>query len=448
MENHENNLAAAGENNIEQMIKKFPPFFYRRHLDVIKTLKEKKDVYTYTLTEYGLAMAFELVKSENPQICGNMELIMDYDIADESLRAQINNPLIDAQRSIIQAKAQAIEAYKESENANRDTLSEMEASFQIEKDLLSSLENEEIMRRFPELNPVGADRKDALFSQATEEQIRSTVHGDCEQAKAYIIHRDGHTVTLFREKDTFMLCDSYNAYGAKDADHIPILRMIRDEAKKLGKDVKIYTENDKIQRDYDNCRIFSLETAVLTLNYLNQSGKSLADLIEQTKENVGLQFAAEGDNDNKSVAYKELNVEAIPTLLTIIPLIQSGSQIVKIAQRCNDRSWIEYIGEQLYKGNSQQERIKDGYSYNDLLSDLGYVNNGGEIKKNGKAKISQNNTISAEAARILKKLQTEYKRRNGEDGSSEESEDSRIDSKFQKASTDYIGVVNQIKEKK
>ena len=83
-----------------------------------------------------------------------------------------------------------------------------------------------------------------------------------------------------------------------------------------------------------------------------------------------------------------------------------------------------------------------------MLSDLGYVNNGGEIKKNGKAKISQNNTISAEAARILKKLQTEYKRRNGEDGSSEESEDSRIDSKFQKASTDYIGVVNQIKEKK
>lgn len=91
----------------------------------------------------------------------------------------------------------------------------------------------------------------------------------------HIIYRGNHTVSLLNEDNTFLLLDSYNAYGAKDADHLPVLEFIRQRFPQA----EIFTLHDKIQNDYHNCAFFSCQSAGAIERYLQHEGGTLGQFI-------------------------------------------------------------------------------------------------------------------------------------------------------------------------
>lgn len=162
------------------------------------------------------------------------------------------------------------------------------------------------------------------FSEGAREEIIEKLRNSPEDKRvSWIIHRDGHTVSLIREGEKFLLLDSYNAHGAEDADHLPLLRIVRD----LFPDAKIYTLRDKIQNDYCNCRIFAFENLIEIERYCEFHHCGLDRVINSDAEI----FFADPDQV-KDEAYRELSVIAIPTPIAIIPHIQSVSQIREITE--------------------------------------------------------------------------------------------------------------------
>lgn len=162
------------------------------------------------------------------------------------------------------------------------------------------------------------------FSKNMQNEIKTTLLKSSDDKRSdYVIHRDVHTVSLIREKNKFLLLDSYNAHGTKDMEHIPLLKIIRE----LFPTGEIYTLHDKMQKDYYNCRIFSIENLIEIERFCKFHKCDLSDVIESNKDICFYNF----DSD-KEKFYKELNVNPIGTPLPIIPKIQSIRQIEKITK--------------------------------------------------------------------------------------------------------------------
>lgn len=194
------------------------------------------------------------------------------------------------------------------------------------------------------------------FSDNMQRRLKEKLTEDIVGRKHYIVHRDGHTVLLTREVDEngvncFLLTDSYNAYGATDADHLPLLEIVRG----MYPNAEIYTLNDKIQRDYNNCRIFAVESAIRYEEFCNVGNRNIIDL---KNSNDQIYFDPNNINNNnnnynnKKEAYNELKIEAIPTPLPIIPLIQSMKQIK---------------GSSNNEEKLQKNRVNDYETYSDVL---------------------------------------------------------------------------------
>lgn len=175
---------------------------------------------------------------------------------------------------------------------------------------------------------------------------------------SWVIHRDGHSVSLIREGNRFLLLDSYNAHGANDADHLPLLKIIRN----LFPKAEIYTLRDKMQNDYYNCRIFALENLIEIERYCRMHNCGLNAVI-----GGAARIYFEDLEPVKDGAYEELSVRAIGTPVAIIPHIQSVRQIRAISeeyellrlQREVNLTYLEYL--------RQNIDIVDGREINHLI---------------------------------------------------------------------------------
>ena len=167
------------------------------------------------------------------------------------------------------------------------------------------------------------------FSPEIGETIKKeiTKNSRHERRHNYIIHRDGHTVALMQEGDTFLLLDSYNAHGTPDMDHIPLLQIIRDTLP----EAKIYTLHDRIQSDYNNCRVFATEGTIECERFMRKRGMRLNDLIALSfTENIfdnKNRYESDREYNLKDCFYNEIGVEQISTPIPLVPFIQSYTSI-------------------------------------------------------------------------------------------------------------------------
>jgi len=155
------------------------------------------------------------------------------------------------------------------------------------------------------------------FSQEAQIKLREAFSESCGSRKSFVVHRDGHTVSVIREGDTFLLLDSYNAHGTKDHDHFPLLQIIR----KCNPEAKIYTLHDKIQNDYCNCRIFAVENIVEIEKYCRENECGLMQVIQES-ELIPPQFYTDGDEE-KEKFYADNNIIPIGIPVPILHHVQS-----------------------------------------------------------------------------------------------------------------------------
>lgn len=159
------------------------------------------------------------------------------------------------------------------------------------------------------------------FSEQMRKKLKDVLSKNFIGRKHYIIHRDGHTVLLTVEQDEhgnkiFLLTDSYNAFGTKDDDHLPLLRIIRE----LYPEAEIYTQHDKTQNDYCNCRIFAVNSAIEYERFCRDHNCKINKIIESGDKTFF-------EQDSKIDAYRELNIQTIPTPIPIMKFIQSMEQL-------------------------------------------------------------------------------------------------------------------------
>jgi len=134
------------------------------------------------------------------------------------------------------------------------------------------------------------------------------------------IYRRNHTVGLVKEDDHFLLLDSYNAFGAKDADHIPLLRFLRENFK----DSHIHTLHDKMQSDYHNCAFFTVQNLVKVERELNNKEISLAKFIQEIDTEKYHQESLDNFEDVvKMKHYRELGIQSVATPACLVPHFQS-----------------------------------------------------------------------------------------------------------------------------
>ncbi len=160
------------------------------------------------------------------------------------------------------------------------------------------------------------------FSRVMQKEIKKNLLSSSNRDRiSFIIHRDIHTVGLIKEKDKFLLLDSYNAHGTDDCEHIPLLKIIRE----LFPYSKIYTLHDKMQKDFCNCRIFSVENIIEIERFCKFHNCGLSEVIDSNKNIYFSDF-----DQKKDIDYRYLNISSIATPLPIISKIQSLKQIKKI----------------------------------------------------------------------------------------------------------------------
>ncbi|MCL2484401.1 MAG: hypothetical protein FWE79_03325 [Firmicutes bacterium] len=147
------------------------------------------------------------------------------------------------------------------------------------------------------------------------------------------VYRPNHTVGIIKEEDNILLVDSYNAYGAKDADHIPLLRFLRD----TFRGAKIHTLHDKMQNDYHNCAFFAVQNLIKVERELKSLGISLPEFIEQIDTHK-LHLPTIGNiNDLKKIqSYGELDIRTVATPACLVPHIQSLKQARATAEGSAD----------------------------------------------------------------------------------------------------------------
>jgi len=160
---------------------------------------------------------------------------------------------------------------------------------------------------------------------------------------SFLIYRGNHTVSVMKEDDTLLLLDSYNAFGAKDSDHIPLLANLR----KNFPESKIFTLNDKIQNDYHNCAFFAANSTGAIEKYLQHEGVSLAEFIQTLDTNKI--HTPQRDNPGdcfKVQKYVEHGVRTIPVPPQLVSFVQSLTLAEKIADGSEEfvrgRPWHPY----------------------------------------------------------------------------------------------------------
>jgi hypothetical protein len=146
---------------------------------------------------------------------------------------------------------------------------------------------------------------------------------------SFVIYRGNHTVSLMNEGNTFLLLDSYNAYGAKDADNLPLLRFIRQNFPYA----QIHTLHDKIQNDYHNCSFFAVHCAGAIEKALQNENKTLAQFIQSLDTNKVHRPDPNNPEDALKVSeYRRLGINTIPVPSEIVPYVQSLSLVEKITE--------------------------------------------------------------------------------------------------------------------
>lgn len=150
------------------------------------------------------------------------------------------------------------------------------------------------------------------------------------ERKYYVVHRDGHTSSLVKENIggcyCFTMVDCYNAYGTKDADHMPVLEAIRDVH---GASAYIVTNHDKYQNDYYNCRIFAL-MAVFELELATQNSNS-SSVFDYVNSNQLGRFNGELEDLDKLNKYSEHDVITYGLPPALLQMAQSYSMIRSLA---------------------------------------------------------------------------------------------------------------------
>lgn len=149
-----------------------------------------------------------------------------------------------------------------------------------------------------------------------------------------IIARGGHTVSLLQDGDLFWLLDSYNAYGAKDNDHLPLLKFLRN----IFPNSVIRTSRDKIQNDYHNCSIFSIESALAIMTDMWHSGRNLDRFAREIDTKPEGYFP----EDAKAGMYRELRVQPTITPACVAPFAQSLTLTDNITQNSREFSEIKH----------------------------------------------------------------------------------------------------------
>lgn len=157
------------------------------------------------------------------------------------------------------------------------------------------------------------------FNENFLEEAHKTLRAS-EGRTLFPIYRQNHTVGLVKEDKQFLLLDSYNAFGAKDADHIPLLRFLRENFK----GAQISTLHDKMQNDYHNCAFFTVQNLLKIENELGGQKISLPKFIEQIDTRKYSQATRENQDDIAKIeAYNELGIESIATPACLVPHVQS-----------------------------------------------------------------------------------------------------------------------------
>jgi len=147
------------------------------------------------------------------------------------------------------------------------------------------------------------------------------------------VYRQNHTVGLIKEDDQFLLLDSYNAYGAKDADHIPLLRFLRSSFR----DASITTLHDKMQNDYHNCAFFAVHNLLKVEREISNQQISLPQFIERIDTRKLHTPVIGCINDTKKMqSYRELGIHSIATPACLVPHIQSLKQATATAENSTE----------------------------------------------------------------------------------------------------------------
>jgi len=147
------------------------------------------------------------------------------------------------------------------------------------------------------------------------------------------IYRRNHTVGLIKEEDQFLLLDSYNAFGAEDADHVPLLRFLRNNFSSAS----ISTLHDKMQNDYHNCAFFAVQNLLKVEREISGQNISLPQFIEQIDtQKVYTPTIGNHKDIKKITSYDEMNIASIATPACLVPHIQSLSQANKTTENSVD----------------------------------------------------------------------------------------------------------------
>ena len=152
-----------------------------------------------------------------------------------------------------------------------------------------------------------------------------------------VIMRPAHTVAIMRENDKMWLLDSYNAHGAVDRDHVPLLRFLRDSFP----NIRLLTSRDKIQNDYHHCSHFSIESVEAIEHDLQNTNRTLEQFVRQI--DTGAYWDAEPEREQ---IYRSLGVETVNTPAPVVRFAQSLSLIDKVTANSDEfhrrRNWISH----------------------------------------------------------------------------------------------------------
>ena len=177
----------------------------------------------------------------------------------------------------------------------------------------------------------------------------------------HFIYRGNHTVSLLKEGDNFLLLDSYNAYPALDADHLPLLEYIRQKFPQSN----IYTLHDKIQSDYHNCSFFATQSAGAIERALQNQDVSLLEFIKSIDTQKVHSPTLNCPNDTlKMQEYERLGIKTIPVPPQLVPFVQSLSLVDKIIQGSRafteQCAWLPYGSYQGELSNFSADERRNG----------------------------------------------------------------------------------------
>ena len=169
----------------------------------------------------------------------------------------------------------------------------------------------------------------------------------------FIIYRQNHTTSLIKQGNEFLFLDSYNAYGAKDADHIPVLENLRA----WFPEGNLSVLPDKTQSDYNNCLIFAVEYLVAVLRTMKYENQSLAEFKANVPSNKIY------PEDEKAKEYKRLGIHVLPgTPECIIEFVQSQENALKMAESSHAPEEIKerlmrHIAKKFHKNNLKEMNV-------------------------------------------------------------------------------------------